>query len=282
MNALRTESFELSYQKAADLIPLLTSANQRILSKRGSAVVDARTNTLFVRIRAAGLEEARKLISQIDVPVRQVMIEARFVEAGTTFARTLGGKLTSTTANSGGANSQSITSNTNTSLGSGGSGISLIFGSGTSRTLSLELEAAETDGTTKSIASPRVVTADSTPADIEQGVQVPYVTTAVAGATPTTQFVSANLSLKVTPHITPDDKINMQLEVHKDSVGTAPAGTEPPINTNVVTTTVLVDNGGTVVVGGVYTQGETNTTTRRRFWATFPCWAGCSRTTPRT
>jgi type IV pilus assembly protein PilQ len=266
LEPLRTESFKLSYQKGADLIPLLINSTQRILTKRGSAVVDARTNTLFVKDTSLGLEEARRMINLVDVPIRQVMIEARFVAAGDTFSRTLGGKLvtsgpTSFTPSGYTPGTNTIAVNTNTGVAAGTIGtLSMIFGSGTSKMLDLELQAAENDGTTKNIASPRVITADSTPATISQGVQIPYFSTTVAGATPTVSFAVAELSLRVTPHITPDDKVNMQLEVHKDSPQPAPAGVEPAINTNKVETTVLVENGGTVVIGGVYTQDETNST----------------------
>jgi type IV pilus assembly protein PilQ len=267
LEALRTESFKLSYQKGADLIPLLTNTAQRILTKRGSAVVDKRTNTLFVRDTSLGLEEARKMVNLVDVPIRQVMIEARFVAAGTTFSRTLGGKLsangpTSFTPSGFTPGTNTVATNTNngyTAPTTGGT-LSMIFGAGTSKMLDLELQAAESDGTTKDIASPRVITADSTPATISQGVQIPYFSTTVAGATPTVSFAVAELSLKVTPHITPDDKVNMLLEVHKDSPQPAPAGVEPAINTNKVETTVLVENGGTVVIGGVYTEDLTDST----------------------
>jgi type IV pilus assembly protein PilQ len=266
LEPLRTESFKLSYQKGSDLIPLLTNVTQRILTKRGSAVVDKRTNTLFVKDTSLGLAEARKMIDLVDVPIRQVMIEARFVAAGNTFTRTLGGKLVGNgpiaynpSAFTPGTNVASFNTDVGVTAGTIGT-MSMIFGSGTSKMLDLELQAAEVDGVTKNISSPRVVTADSTPAHISQGVQIPYFTTATVGATPTVSFANAELSLKVTPHITPDDKVNMQLEVHKDSPQPAAAGVEPAINTNVVDTTVLVENGGTVVIGGVYTQDETNGT----------------------
>lgn len=266
LEQLRTESFKLSYQKGADLIPLLTNSTQRILTKRGSAVVDSRTNTLFIKDTSLGLSEARKMINLVDVPIRQVMIEARFVAAGNTFSRTLGGKLisngpTSFTPSGFTPGTNTIGINTNTGIAPGTIGtMSMIFGAGTAKMLDLELQAAETDGVTKNIASPRVITADSTPADISQGVQIPYFSTTVAGATPTVSFANAELSLKVTPHITPDDKVNMKLEVHKDAPQPAPAGIQPAINTNKVDTTVLVENGGTVVIGGVYTQDETDGT----------------------
>ncbi len=272
LEILRTESFSLSYQKGDAVATMLTNDKQRILSKRGSAVVDSRTNTLFIKDTPSALEEARKLIKQIDVPVRQVMIEARFVEAKDDFNRTLGGKLGYTgpgspgsipVAGSGfGAGSQraGVTGNvTLPAVTSFGDLTLALFNPTATKTLTLELTASEIDGTSKNIASPRVVTADSKPATIKSGVQIPY-TVAGTGSTPaTTAFKDATLSLTVTPQITPDDHINMDLNVTQDTVGAIYGGI-PSINNKQVTTQVLVENGGTVVIGGVYTQNESDTT----------------------
>ena len=268
LEVLQTESFQLSYSKAAELVTLLSNDKQRILSKRGSAVVDSRTNTIFVQDTPTRLEEARKLIKQIDVAVRQVMIEARFVEAGDTFNRTLGGRL--------GYKGPAVAPGTGFAIGgtgtpeyrglfggnvnlpgasSGTGGISLsIFDPLATKTLTLELSASELDGKTKSIASPRVVTANGTEASIESGVEVPYQQSSSSGAA-TVAFKKATLSLKVTPQITPDDNVSMNLNVNQDTVGDIFDGV-PSINTKQVTTKVLVENGGTVVIGGVYTQSE--------------------------
>ena len=275
LEVLHTESFQLSYQKGDAVVAMLTNKDQRILSKRGSAVVDARTNTLFVKDTPAGLEEARKLIKQIDVPVRQVMIEARFVEASDNFNLTLGGKLgfTQPAVAAGGGftaikNGSAITQgqlDANVNLpqsaftaGTGGLMLSL-FNQAATKVLTLELAASEIDGVTKSIASPRVVTADSTQATITQGVQIPYATVSSTGTQ--VQFKDASLSLSVTPKITPDNNVNMKLAVNKDTVGTSFGGV-PSVNTNQITTQVLVENGGTVVIGGVYKQDETKSTTK--------------------
>ncbi len=271
--ATRTESFQLSYQQGKDIISLLTNKDQRILSKRGSAVVDARTNTLFVQDTPSRLEEVRKLIKQIDVPVRQVMIEARFVSASDNFNRTLGGRLGYTGEAVGVGNGFAIGGNTPTATrgtvsggsvnlpgatsGTGGLTLSL-FNPAATKTLTLELTASELDGRTKNIASPRVVTADKTAATISSGTQIPYQQATSSGAT-SVAFKDATLSLKVTPQITPDDHINMQLDVNQDTVGTVYSGV-PSINTKSVKTQVLVDNGGTVVIGGVYTQDIANST----------------------
>ena len=268
LEATRTESFQLSYQKASEVVKLLTNKDQRILSKRGSAVVDQRTNTLFVQDTPSRLDEVRKLIGKIDVPVRQVMIEARFVSAGDTFSRTLGGRLSYSSADSFsiGANTPSAIRGSvsggsvnlpGATSGTGGLTFSL-FNPASTKTLALELTASELDGRTKNIASPRVVTADKTEATIASGTQVPYQQATSSGAT-SIAFKDATLSLKVTPQITPDNHVNMKLDVTQDTVGTIYSGV-PSINTKSVKTQVLVDNGGTVVIGGVFTHDITNST----------------------
>lgn len=263
---LHTESFSLSYQKGAEVSAILSNKDQRILSKRGSVVLDARTNTLFIKDTPSALEEARKMIKQIDVPVRQVMIEARFVEATDTFNQTLGGKLGFAGPNQGiggtvvpAPQRGAISGNVNLPGAASGAGglIYSLFNAASTQILSLELTASELDGKTKSIASPRVVTADATAAVITQGVQIPYSTVSSTGTQ--VQFKDAMLSLNVTPRITPDSNVDMKLSVSSDSVGTSYGGV-PSVNTNKVDTQVLVENGGTVVIGGVYKQNETQST----------------------
>jgi type IV pilus assembly protein PilQ len=289
----RTESFQMSYQKAVDVQKLLSDPNQRILSKRGSAVVDARTNTLFVQDTPSRLEEVRKLLAKIDVPVRQVMIEARIVEANETFSRNLGVKLgyldnrgirggtPGTPFGSGtrilpsgnylGSGEQTgnavitggsfIPDTQNIVLPAGGlngfnaGSLSLsIFNSAMERFLFLELSALEADGKGKIISSPRVLTADQVEAVIEQGTEIPYQQATSSGAT-SVSFRKANLALKVKPQITPDGNIIMTLDVNKDQPGaTTAAGVQ--INTKHVKTEVLVENGGTVVIGGIYEQND--------------------------
>ena len=266
LEEMHTESFMISYQKADAVATLLSSDKQRILSKRGSAVVDARTNTLFVQDTNTHLEDVRKLIKQIDVPVRQVMIEARFVLATTSYSRNLGGKL--------GYNGQGFVAANrgtaaNIAAGSGGSGLSnvnmpasgmalALFNKLSTKVLSLELTASELDGVTKNIASPRVVTADKKQATISSGTQIPYQQASSSGAT-TTAFVSAALSLSVTPQITPDDHVIMAVNASQDEPGGSLGGsTAPSINSKKVSTEVLVENGGTVVIGGIFKQGLTD------------------------
>jgi len=285
----RTESFQMSYQKAADVQKLLSDPAQRILSKRGSAVVDARTNTLFVQDTPSRLEEVRKLLAKIDVPVRQVMIEARIVEANETFSRNLGTrfgymqKSTTPGATQGAFGAELGNTGQFAGLASGtpaftGQGLQtnlpanglngfsagqfsfVLFNSAVSRVLSLELSALEADGKGKIIASPRVLTADQVEALIEQGTEIPYQAATSSGAT-AVSFRKANLSLKVRPQITPDGNVIMTLDVNKDQPGaTTTAGVQ--INTKHVKTEVLVENGGTVVIGGIYEQNDRTDVTK--------------------
>ena len=271
LEELRTESFLISYQKGADIATLISNDKQRILSKRGSAVVDPRTNTVFVQDTSSHLEEVRKLIQQIDVPVRQVMIEARFVKAANTYSRNLGGKLGY--SGQGGIAAGGGTTQANLAAGSGGIGAGgatnvnlpttnaglgalalALFNPAATKVLTLELNASETDGITKNIASPRVITADKKQATISSGVQIPYQQQTSSGAT-FTAFIAATLSLQVTPQITPDDHVNLKVEASQDTPGAnLGGGSIPSINSKKVSTEVLVENGGTVVIGGVFTQ----------------------------
>jgi type IV pilus assembly protein PilQ len=263
LEPLRTETFELAYAKAADIVKLISNDKQKILSNRGSANFDLRTNLLFVKDVPSSLEEVRKLIKQVDVPVRQVLIEARFVEAGESFNHTLGGRLgyTGPTVAVGGSGRANISGGSlnlpGAASGLGGLTMSL-FNAAATETLTLELNASAIDGTTKNIASPRVVTGDKTPATIESGVEVPYLQASSSGAT-NVAFKKAVLGLTVTPQITPDDSVTMKISVSQDSVGNIYSGV-PSINTKKVDTQVLVENGGTVVIGGVYTQDDSDST----------------------
>jgi type IV pilus assembly protein PilQ len=282
LEEMHTESFQLSYQKADAIATLLTNDKQRLLSKRGSAVVDTRTNTLFIQDTPEHLDQARKLIKQIDVPVRQVMIEARVVEASDKFGKDLGVRLgynslssfkvngTNINGNVGGSSailtgSPSLSTATvpvntpNVNLpaaGTAGAFSMLLFNSSMSKLLSIELTALETDSKGKVISSPRVVTADQVEANIESGTEVAYLQSSSSGAS-NAAFKKAVLSLKVRPQITPEDNVILDVNVTKDSIGSLVFGGIPTIDTNHITTQVLVENGGTVVIGGVYSQIET-------------------------
>jgi type IV pilus assembly protein PilQ len=287
----RTESFQMNYQKAADVQKLLSDPTQRILSKRGSAVVDARTNTLFVQDTPSRLEEVRRLIAKIDVALRQVMIEARIVEANDSFSKNLGARLgihdfqgsnlfgSSTRFTAGGnlvdtgfhtgqtPTSTFIPDSLNVNLPAAGLNAFnagqfsfILFNNAATRFLNLELTALEADGKGKIIASPRVLTADQVEAIIEQGTEIPYQQATSSGAT-SVSFRKANLALKVKPQITPEGNVIMTLDVNKDQPGaTTPAGVA--INTKHVKTEVLVENGGTVVIGGIYEQNDRQDVTK--------------------
>ena len=296
LEPVRTETFQLNYQRADSFSKILTDDKQRILSRRGSAVWDPRTNTMFIQDIPAKLEEIRKLIQKTDVPVRQVMIESRIVEALDTFSRNLGVRLglTDQTFLRTGAPAGSEIGNARVLLGGNvqSAGVQtgqtpdypqafipdslsvnlpaqaiggaqpglfsfLLFNNRGTRFLNLELSALQADGRGKIISSPRVITADQVEAMIEQGTEIPYQQATSSGAT-AVQFKKATLSLRVKPQITPDDNVIMHLNVHKDSVGQLTIS-GPSIDTKQVTTEVLVENGGTVVIGGIYTQDERTT-----------------------
>ncbi len=283
LEPVQTEAFPLSYAKVADVKAVLAGYQKQSAANEGEAdtkgaggeniAFDTRTNTLYISATISRLSQIREIIKKLDVPVRQVLIEARFVEATNSYNRTLGGRLgyqgPAVTAGGGtaiggtGASAQLTSANVNlpgASSGMGGLSLSL-FDQLASKTLSLELTASELDGTTKSIASPRVMTGDSTPATIKSGVQIPYAVAGSSTSGPSIAFKDATLSLVVTPKITPDDKVTMQLDVTQDTVGNMYGGV-PSINKKQVTTTVLVENGGTVVIGGVYTQDTTDSSSK--------------------
>jgi type IV pilus assembly protein PilQ len=274
LEPLRTESFPLSYAKASDVRGLLSDGQQKILSKRGSVTVDARTNTMFVQDVPTRLDEVRRLVSQLDVPVRQVQIEARIVVADDNFRRQLGarfgvaagasrdGRNIGTSGSIGQANSiaggtlaNGVSAgdlNVNLPVGAAGSLGLTFLNLGNGNVVNLELSALEADNRGKVVSNPRIVTADKRKATITQGTEIGFQTQSSSGGT-TTQFKPAVLSLDVTPQITPDDKVIMDLDIKKDSVG-ALIGGVPSIETRTLKTQVLADNGETVVLGGIYEQ----------------------------
>ncbi|MDB5869632.1 MAG: type pilus secretin PilQ [Polaromonas sp.] len=289
LEAVRTQSFQINYAKAADIAVQISSsgggpANARILSSRGSVIAEARTNQLFVTDIPSRLEQVQSMIAKVDVAVRQVLIEARIVEASDTFGKSLGVRLGGGQIGSAGAFTNG---NTNVALGTSYSNIPgantsgnfvnlpastlgianqaasfavSIFNASANRFLNLELSALEADGKGKIVSSPRVVTADQVKALIEQGTEFPYQTATSSGAT-SLAFRKANLKLEVTPQITPEGNIILDLDVNKDSRGeTTAAGIA--IDTKHIQTQVLVENGGTVVIGGIFTLEETNNETK--------------------
>jgi type IV pilus assembly protein PilQ len=311
LEPVRTETFQLNYAKADIVAKMLGDEKQRILSKRGSVVIDARTNQLFVQDVSIRLEDVRKLMVKLDIPVRQVLIEARIVEANDTFSKNLGAKLGYLDAGilregpaGGGANAGAlgnqrigVTGNllgvgeqTTQATVTGGSYIPntqmvnlpatglnafnagsiaiSLFNRNLTKFINLELTALEADGKGKIISSPRVMTADNIEAVIEQGTELPYQVATSSGAT-SLSFRKANLSLKVKPQITPDGNIVMSLEINKDAVGQVTASGFA-IDTKHIKTEVLVENGGTVVIGGIYTQDTRTTNTKVPFFGDLP------------
>jgi type IV pilus assembly protein PilQ len=283
LEPLVTETFRLKYQKAENLKKIFDGSGsgggggdggRRILSKRGSAVLDPRSNTLFVQDVPGRLEEIRRLIGEIDVPTRQVLIEARIVIADDQFSRQLGTRFGVSARRVGNSNNTGVsgtledsgptasagitgpsTNNLNVNLpvnGAAGSLALTFLNLGSGPLINVELSALEADKRGKVVSSPRVITADQQEATIEQGTEIPYLQASSSGAT-NVAFKPAVLSLKVKPQITPDDKVIMDLEVKKDSVGQIFAGI-PSIDTKKVNTQILVENGETAVLGGIYEQ----------------------------
>jgi type IV pilus assembly protein PilQ len=298
LEPLRSEFIQVNYAKAAELATLIrgtgaagggAGGGNRLLSERGSVAVDARTNTLLVFDTASSLANIRRMITTLDIPVRQVLIETRVVIVNDDYSRDLGVRFGSTVVKQ---NSQDgLISMTGSSAGSDtivGSGLGNLNSSGSPFPVSvppidqrynvnlpvanpagafalaildsdylvdLELSALQAEGNGRIISTPRVVTTNQREAKIQQGVEIPYQESSSSGAT-TTQFKEAVLSLTVTPQITPDDRVIMDLNVTKDSVGqnvaSATGGFVPSIDTRQVNATVVVNDGETVVLGGIY------------------------------
>jgi type IV pilus assembly protein PilQ len=319
LEPLRTQSFQLNYTRAETIAKALIGSAQvaqavnenssglrnNILSARGSVIFEARTNQLFITDIPSKLEEVQALLSKIDIPVRQVLIEARIVEADDTFSQNLGvrfgvARITRDAVFGGGtgvitSGTSSGTSNPGTGLGPSAGSISgvglsavnsvnlpaatiggfqpgnfalTLVSSGLSTLLNLEISALQADGRGKIVSSPRVITADKVKATIEQGTEIPYQQSTSSGAT-SISFKKAVLKLEVTPQITPEGAVFLDVKVNKDSRGQDTAS-GPAINTKNVQTQVLVENGGTVVLGGIYEQEEKTTITKVPFLGDLP------------
>ncbi|QDK96482.1 type IV pilus secretin PilQ [Acinetobacter tandoii] len=313
---IQTEYIQLSYAKAADVLKLMEDSRdgkgavanrtansdslalESLLSPRGSAVADLRTNTLIINDTSQNIDKVRKMIDLIDVQVKQVMVEARIVRASTSFTKEMGVKwgILSQGINSNndllvGGSDQTLwdlrepdddgtytiqrPDNLNVDLGvttSGASSIAFSLISLSDFMLDLELSALQADGYGEVISTPKVLTGDKQKAKVATGQEVPYQTTtnSASGSTASTSFKEALLSLEVTPSITPDGKVQMQLDIAKDSIaGEAPNG-ELILNKNTITTNVLVNNGETVILGGVFEQTTTNTQTKVPFLGDIP------------
>lgn len=301
LEPLRTETFQINYHKAKSVAEFIKGKEQTVLSKRGNVSADERSNKLFVNDVPSRLEDVRRLIAEIDVEVRQVLIEAQIVEATDTFARNLGmrlgfggktgGLLGTTTGGvpvyrntfgTGSLNSTAYQAGQITTVPTldNSLGVNLpasnintkqvgalsfaLWNSAATRYIDLEVSALEADGRGKVVSRPRVMTADKAEAIIEQGSEIPYQTQSSGLQTATVSFKKANLSLKVKPQITPDGKVMMALDVNKDQprYDQPVAGGNVPIDTKHVKTDVVVENGGTVVIGGIYIQEVGNNTTK--------------------
>ncbi|HEX7636491.1 MAG TPA: type IV pilus secretin PilQ [Noviherbaspirillum sp.] len=320
---LKTETFQLNYQKAESFKQVFGldagDSKKSILSKRGSAVIDPRTNQLFVTDIASKLDEVRKLVQKTDIASRQVLIEARIVEADDKFSRNLGAKLGYADDRflRGGDAGYQVSGNTRVAIGGNYLGVGettgqaavtqgsyipntqfvnlpaaginganpgslavSLFSAAANRFLNLELSALEADGKGKIISSPRVVTADQLKALIEQGTELPYQVATSSGAT-SIAFRKANLKLEVTPQITPDGNIILDVDVNKDSVGVETrAGFA--IDTKHVKTQVLIENGGTVVLGGIFQQVERTSDTKVPLLGDIPVLGHLFKSTGRT
>ncbi|RBA24848.1 type IV pilus assembly protein PilQ [Herminiimonas fonticola] len=300
LEPVRTETFQLNYQKAESFKQVfgIDGGNRSILTKRGSAVVDPRTNQLFITDIPSKLEEIRALVQKTDIASRQVMIEARIVEATDTFSSSLGAKLSFGVRQQGNyeLGGNQLTPGGSAALPSlGGSAVNLpasstggsagsvaltLFNAAATRFIGLELSALEADGKGKIISSPRVITADQLKALIEQGTELPYQQATSSGAT-SISFRKANLKLEVTPQITPDGNVILDVDVNKDSVGIeTPAGFA--IDTKHVKTQVLIDNGGTVVIGGIFQQTERTSISKVPFFGDIPLFGNLFKNTGRT
>jgi type IV pilus assembly protein PilQ len=289
---VRLDIIQVNYAKAAEVVALV-QADSELISSRGFISSDARTNTISVRETIEKLDEIRRLVSTWDVPVRQVSIEARIVRAQTSVAESLGVRWGGASFGDNGNNSTVVGGSLETvgsvmgagavnstsvtfpgalavDLGVSGDGASsfAVGFSGGDFLVDLELSALESDGKAEIVSQPRVVTADRQTASIKSGQEIPYQEATSSGAT-STEFKEAVLSLEVTPQITPDDKIIMDLEVNQDSRGEDTAS-GPAINTNSVTTQVLVANGETIVLGGIFESTNTETTTKTPFLGDIP------------
>jgi type IV pilus assembly protein PilQ len=288
---LVSEIIQINYAKATELGVMIKNKTNSILSERGSVTVDERTNSLLVRETRERIVDIRSLVQRLDVPVRQVLIESRIVVANDNFEKDLGtqlgvsfvGNVGGNFLTTGGTNvggTDSTTQSFTNALNSGANSFSVTQPSGTNYNVNLpapasagtpgsialsllakntlvdlELSALQTEGKGEVVSTPHVITANAKPALIKQGVEIPYQASTSSGAT-SVSFKDAVLSLEVTPQITPDGRVIMDLKVHDDSVGsnvsTGTGGSTPAIDTREVDTQVLVDNGQTVVLGGIY------------------------------
>ncbi|MEE9452066.1 MAG: type IV pilus secretin PilQ [Gammaproteobacteria bacterium] len=290
---IHSELIQINYAKATEMAALLKNEKNSLLSPRGSVSVDTRTNILWVQDTPTQLQQIRNLIEKIDIPVRQVLIEARIVIVTRDFARDLGIRWGFTQANNlsgtlAGANAlhqaggdphavDNLTDRLNVDLpaapllGASPASVGLALANlGSNILLDLELSVLESEREAEVISSPRIVTADQQSALIEQGQEIPYQESTASGAT-AVSFKKAVLSLQVTPHITPDDRILLDLQVNQDQASTSlVVQNTPAIDTQTLQTSVLINNGETIVLGGIYRQTQRHTLKRVPFLSRIP------------
>ena len=280
---LQTEFIQVRYADAGELFKLFVpnenagseaeGASKSILSERGSVIVDERTNSLLVTETAEKLEEFRRLVDLIDVPIRQVLIEARIVRANSNFDESLGISWNATQNNVEG-DGEGSSAALITDLGSGAAAGRLAVGFlGSEVQLNMELTALETRGKGEVVSQPKIITGDKESATIKSGSEIPFPESAANGET-SISFKEAVLKLEVTPKITPDDRILMELVINQDSIGelaVATAGVQiPTINTTELMTQVLVGNGETVVLGGIFSTTDVSAETKVPFFGDIP------------
>jgi len=305
LERLRTEFMRVNYAKAEEMASLLNQKDNAILSNRGSVSVDVRTNTLLVKDTNSSLLSVRQLLNELDIPVRQVLIESRVVIANDDFSKELGvrfgvsrdslgaGTTGDTAVTAGNLNGITDLVNNNPFNATDGLNVNLpvqnpagSFALALAKLplgtlLEMELSAAQIEGRGEVVSSPRVITANSHTAKIQQGVEIPYLS--LDDGTATLKFREAVLSLEVTPQITPDDRIIMDLDVHKDAVGETvnfQGGlSAPSIDTRQVQSQLLVDNGQTVVLGGIYETVKSTQVSRVPFFSDLPIIGALFRST---
>ena len=289
---IRSELLQINYAKAADIAILIKDKQNSLLSEKGKISVDTRTNTIWIQDSGTKIEEVRDLIKQLDVPVKQVLIEARIVEVTKDFAQDLGirwgvSKPTHLSGTLQGANQmEQGTSPANvipytkrlnldlaaapavTGVAPASVGIALAK-LGDNILLDLELSALESEGRAELISSPRLITTNQQPAVIDSGQEIPYQEATSSGAT-AVAFKKAVLSLKVIPQITPDSKILMELKINQDTASSQLFNGVPAILTKEIQTNVLVSNGQTIVLGGIYQQDKSKSITRIPFFGQLP------------
>jgi type IV pilus assembly protein PilQ len=319
---LRAEYLQVNYAKAAEMAALIKTQSGSLLSPRGSVAVDERTNTLLLQDTADRLADIRRLVATLDIPVRQVLIESRIVVVNDDFERDLGARIGLTTVNANGngvittsgtaAATDQITSSAATNAATTGNPFPVSYPAGTTGAperynvnlpvanpagsfalgilgnnflVDLELSAAQAETKAAVISSPRVITANQKEATIEQGTEIPYQQSASSGAT-TISFKKAVLSLKVTPQITPDNRIILDLDVRNDSIGTITVTSGgvnvPSIDTKEISTQVLVNDGQTVVLGGILETTSRDASTKVPYLGDIPVLGNLFKTTTKT